>query len=477
MENQCTEYKSVWRDEYLKWLCGFANANGGVLYIGKNDNSETVGVKDVKNLLEELPNKIRTTMGMVADVSLHSENDKDFIKVDIAPYPSPISYHGKYYLRSGATNQELTGNALDEFILRKQGRTWDSVPVPYLKVEDFDRDAFRLFREKAISSGRLTKEDVNISDVELFESLSLTENNYLKRASILTFHQRPTKWFLGAYVKIGYFRTNADLVYQDEINGSILSMPDKVIDLIYTKYLKGYIRYEGLQRIDEYPVPKGALREAILNAIVHRDYSTGIPIQIKIYDDKIIIYNDGILPDHWDINDLLNAHRSRPHNPFIANTFFRSGQIEAWGRGIDRIKEECRRFGTEVPIFKSNGSDVATIFQWENTNYVIINQENVIVNQENVIVNEENDIIKVKNDIINDENDIISKKDMMINTVLQIITQNENISADEIAKQIGKSLSTTMRHLKTLKKEKKIEYHGARKTGGYKIVKNDNAYN
>ena len=179
MENQCVEYKSVWKDDYLKWLCGFANANGGVLYVGKDDNGETIGVQDAKKLLEELPNKVRTTMGMVADVSLCSENEMDFIKVEITPYPSPISYHGKYYLRSGATNQELTGNALDEFMLRKQGRTWDSVPVPYVKVEDFDRDTFRLFREKAISSGRLTKEDVNIPDGELFESLSLIENNYL----------------------------------------------------------------------------------------------------------------------------------------------------------------------------------------------------------------------------------------------------------------------------------------------------------
>lgn len=454
MENQCTEYKSIWRDDYLKWLCGFANASGGVLYIGKNDSGEIVGVKDAKTMLEELPNKIRTTMGMVADVSLHSENDKDFIKVEITPYPSPISYHGKYYLRSGATNQELTGNALDEFMLRKQGRTWDSVPVPYLKVEDFDRDTFRLFREKAISSGRLTKEDVNISDAELFESLSLTENNYLKRAAILTFHQRPTKWFLGAYIKIGYFKTEADLVYQDEINGSILSMPDKVIDVIYTKYLKGYIHYEGLQRIDEYPVPKGALKEAILNAIVHRDYSTGIPIQIKIYDNKIVIYNDGILPDNWDINDLLNAHRSRPHNPFIANTFFRSGQIEAWGRGIDRIKEECQRFGTENPIFKSSGSDVVTIFQWDNTKF----------EEAQNTANKNNDIV---NGIVND---IVSRKDITKNTVLQIITENKNISAFDIAKQIGKSWRTTMRYLEILKKENKIEFYGAPKIGGYRII-------
>ena len=220
------------------------------------------------------------------------------------------------------------------------------------------------------------------------------------------------------------------------------------------------------------------------NANVHRDYSTGIPIQIKIYDNKIVIYNDGMLPDNWDINDLLNAHRSRPHNPFIANTFFRSGQIEAWGRGIDRIKEECQRFETEEPVFKSKGCDVVTTFEWDNAkietintdNDIVsgtingtVNDENGIVNDKNDIVNDENGIVNDENGIVNDENDIVNLKDIP-NIILQIIAKNENISAFDIAKKIGKSWRTTMRYLETLKKENKIEYYGAPKTGGYRII-------
>ena len=228
METQCIEYKSVWKDDYLKWLCGFANAAGGILYIGKNDNGEVVGVENATKLLEELPNKIRTTMGMVAEIDLLSEDGKDFIKVEITPYPSPISYHGKYYLRSGATNQELTGNALDEFMLRKQGKTWDSVPVPYVKTEDLDTNSFKLFRKKAIESKRLTEEDLAIDNHTLLKNLMLTENEYLKRAAVLLFHENPEQFVFGSYVKIGFFE-DPEILYQDEIHGSLLSMTDRIM--------------------------------------------------------------------------------------------------------------------------------------------------------------------------------------------------------------------------------------------------------
>jgi ATP-dependent DNA helicase RecG len=145
------------------------------------------------------------------------------------------------------------------------------------------------------------------------------------------------KWVTGAYVKIGYFRTDDDLVYQDEIHGSLITMPDKVIDTLYTKYFKGIISYEGIQRVETYPVSIDAMREAILNAIVHKDYASGNPIQIRVYDDKVTIFNNGKLPADWSVERLMEFHTSDPHNPNIANTFFRSGMTEAWGRGIEKI--------------------------------------------------------------------------------------------------------------------------------------------
>ena len=127
-ESQHTEWKESWRDDYLRWLCGFANAQGGVLVIGRNDKGVPVGVADARKLLVDLPNKIRDVLGIMAEVRLVRRSSKDLIEIHIEPYPYPVSYKGEYHLRSGSTKQELKGAALDKFLLRKQGRTWDGVP-------------------------------------------------------------------------------------------------------------------------------------------------------------------------------------------------------------------------------------------------------------------------------------------------------------------------------------------------------------
>lgn len=108
-ESQHTEYKQTWRDEYLKWVSGFANAEGGVLVVGRDDREALVGVKDAKKLLEDIPNKVRDLLGVLVEVNLRNEAGEDFLEIVVDPYPCPISYKGKYYLRSGSTLQELRG--------------------------------------------------------------------------------------------------------------------------------------------------------------------------------------------------------------------------------------------------------------------------------------------------------------------------------------------------------------------------------
>ena len=196
MESRNMEWKETWRDEYLKTICAFANAGGGVLEIGRDDGGKAVGLDNVKKLLEDLPNKIRNAMGVIADIELKETDGKQYIVVGVKPYTFPISCRGKYYYRSGSTTQELSGGSLDEFILRRQGKTWDGVPAPYVKLDDFESDAFKFFRRRAIGSARLTTDDLDISDEILLENLMLTEGDYIKRAAVLLFHQNPKNGFL-----------------------------------------------------------------------------------------------------------------------------------------------------------------------------------------------------------------------------------------------------------------------------------------
>ena len=118
-EKQSIEWKQSWRDEYLKWICGFANAQGGRLVVGKDNTGKVAGIPDAQKLLENLPNKIRDLLGIMVDVNLKSSRGKDYLEIDVEPYPSAISYRGHYYIRSGSTNQELKGSALDRFLLAR----------------------------------------------------------------------------------------------------------------------------------------------------------------------------------------------------------------------------------------------------------------------------------------------------------------------------------------------------------------------
>ena len=122
--------------------------------------------------------------------------------------------------------------------------------------------------------------------------------------------------------------------------------------MLKAKYLRAWISYEGLQRIETYPVPEPALREAILNAVVHKDYASGIPIQISVYPDKLMIWNPGELPADWTVDRLLAKHASIPFNPDVAGVFFRMGMIESWGRGIERMLDACRTAGAPEPALR-----------------------------------------------------------------------------------------------------------------------------
>ena len=100
---------------------GFANAQGGIIYIGKSDDGSVRGITNSKKLLEDIPNKVKNSMGIIAEVNLCDENGKEYIEIVVEPYTFPISYYGQYYYRSGSTNQLLTGIALQEFLNRKSG--------------------------------------------------------------------------------------------------------------------------------------------------------------------------------------------------------------------------------------------------------------------------------------------------------------------------------------------------------------------
>ena len=243
----------------------------------------------------------------------------------------------------------MRGAALNRFLLRKHGRNWDDAPLPGVGLRDLDGRTLEEFGRRGVASGRLPADTAGDSAGDLIDMLHLREGEHLRRAAVLLFHPVPARFFAGALVKIGYFRTETELAYQDVIEGNLFAQVDRTVDLLRTKYSKAEITYDDIYRRETPPAPGEALREAVLNAIAHRDCGHPAPIQIRVYDDRISLWNPGSLPPDWTLDKLMGTHASVPHNPGIANAFFRAGMIEAWGRGIGHIVSACRAAGTAEP--------------------------------------------------------------------------------------------------------------------------------
>ena len=369
VENQNIEYKSSWRDEYLKWICGFANAQGGKLYIGIDDNGNVCGVDNVHRLSEDIPNKIVALLGIVAEVNILQKDGNEYIEIEVAPSNVPISFKGKYYFRTGSTLQELNGIALQHFILKKMGRSWDDIVNEFATIDDIDRDAIDYFLRKGIKAGRLDEDETGVLTQNVLENLGLVnEEGKLKNAALLLFGKNPRKHFTCVEFKIGRFGKNeADLVSHDLIEGNIIQMADRVMQVLKNKYLTMPIHYEGLQRIEALEVPENALREILYNAICHKDYM-GAPIQMRVWDNFVEVWNEGTLPDGYTPETLLEKHSSHPRNKNVAAAFYKAGFIESWGRGYKKIREGFEAAGLPMPKVEVSEGGVLVTFQRNNVN-------------------------------------------------------------------------------------------------------------
>ena len=255
--------------------------------------------------LEDIPNKVQSKLGIMVDVNLLMEGGLDYIEIVVNPWSFPVNYSGEYHYRCGSTKQLLRGNALTNFLMAKTGLKWDAAAISNIGIDDLDQESFDIFRREALRSGRMTKEDLDIANVELLEKLDLVVDGKLKRAGALCFYRKPERVIGGCYVKIGKFK-GSELLYQDEVHGSLLILADRVIDLIYLKYLKAAISYYKETRVETYPFARDAVREAVFNALIHCNWADNVPVQIRIEDDAMYISNCSMLPFGWTVETLLS---------------------------------------------------------------------------------------------------------------------------------------------------------------------------
>ncbi len=356
-ESQSIELKSNWRDEYLRQLCGFANTNGGIMYVGLGDNGNPVELKNVKKLLEDIPNKIKNHLNIMASVEIENVKGINVIKVSINPSDVPMSYNGKFYVRVGSTTQELSGTELAKFILKKQNLSFDSL-LQEAGIGEIDEETLKLFKGLAKNRINISEDDTN---EKILENLELFKNGKLTNAGVLLFGKNPQKYIISAGARVGRFKTPTTILDTVDVSGNLFTQLEGLTAAI-KKHLNVKFEIKGIERTDIWDYPPEAIREAAINALIHRDYLDTADIQIKIYDDKIWFWNAGKLPEGLTVEMLKGEHGSKPHNKLLAMVFYYAGLIEKWGSGTKRMVELCKEQGLPEPEFKEEFGGLSVYF-------------------------------------------------------------------------------------------------------------------
>ncbi|MBR5175136.1 MAG: putative DNA binding domain-containing protein [Bacteroidales bacterium] len=469
-EKHIIEYKRQWDDEWLKWLCGFANADGGTLYIGISDKQHIIGVDNSKKLMEDIPNKIVSKLGIYPDVRLLEEDGKEIIEIEVAPSQESVLLDGVLYKRVGATNQIVKGQALKDFYARKLNATWDSRVIRGATLDDIDPEAIKYFLRKGIDKGRLPKESVDDSVEKVLKNLEvMTDDDDLTLAALLLFGKNPQHYCLNARIKIGRFgHSQAALMNQDLIDGDLIRMADRVMEALDAKYLIRPIHYEGMQRREPMELPEEGLREILYNLEIHKDYN-GPDSLIRVFDDRITFWNQGSLPAGITPESIFRPHDSQPRNRLIANAFYMAGFVEAWGRGYELITEAFTKEGLEVPTIEEEFGGVR----------VIVKREIFYGIQHGGRVDPKTGrLIKAGDtkDVIDYDTKKLTERQRLIYELLPFgitkdDTKNEPITTARLARQFGKSSSTIKRDMKALQDLGLVTHIGPSNGGYWKRLK------
>jgi ATP-dependent DNA helicase RecG len=234
---------------------------------------------------------------------------------------------------------------------------------PRATFADIDESSVKQYLVISKEKGRLPDFD-GLTTEQIFDKLHLIENGQLKRAAIILFGKDPCRFYPNVYVKIGRFgKDDKDLRYQDVEEGNIIVLLRNVLERLEQKYLIKNITFEGMYRIETLEYPKLALREMLLNSMVHRSYM-GSFSQMRVYDNRINLWNEGGLPDGITLQALKIQHTSKPRNLLIAEVCFKGGLIDAWGRGTITIIDECKAAGLPEPeLTERDGGFLVTLFK------------------------------------------------------------------------------------------------------------------
>jgi len=361
-ESQTLEFKKslAEKNEILETISAFANTEGGIIYVGVEENKdgsikEIIGINTKGKVIENLVNEIKQNTDPVIfpSVKIEKIKDKDVLLIEIQENPiKPVFAKGKVYKRIGRTNQKLSSLEIRELTRESIDYNFTELVCKESKLEDIDKKKIDKFVKKA-------KEERNFdieykSKEDFFKKMRLLTDKGLNYSAILLFGKEPQKFVLQSEVRCGRFKGIKPLEFEDMevINGTLIEQLKRVMEFIKRNLKMEATFDEGIERKEKWEYPLLAIKEGVTNAICHRDYSSNANVQVRIFDDRLEIWNPGNLPKGLTVDKLKGKHESKPKNKLIAKCFFLIKYIEHWGTGTNRMIEWCLKYGLPEPEFE-----------------------------------------------------------------------------------------------------------------------------
>lgn len=425
-------------DDALKSICAFLNHKGGIVYFGVGDDGEVIGLqvseKTLRKISQQVHSKIKPEF--TPEIKEVEEKGKSIIQVKVPEGSNkPYFLNGIAYRKVGPEKRIIPPDELKRIILEYRKEKWDENICKNAMLKDIDESKVKVFLRKAKFERRLDI-DPTISVKDALKRLELIRNNKLTNASVLLFGKNPQRFFLQSEVRCARFKGTEPLEFIDMkvFGGDIIDQREDAVEFV-KEHIRLHAKIVGTERVETWEYPVEAVREAITNAICHRDYEISSNVQVRIFDDRIEVWGCGALPKPLRVEDLRKRHDSVLRNVLIGKCFFLIKYIEQWGTGTNRIIKECLNYNLPEPVFEEISGNLVVTFR----KYRITEE-------------------RLKE--LRDEERII----------VEYIKNQGKISRKECVKLLNISPATAFRYLKSLEERELVEKKGKGKNTFYVLI-------
>lgn len=437
-EGRHLEFKTSFGREAIESVAAFANSKGGgVLLVGVADNGAVAGINYSEESIQSYANQIKnaTEPSLIVDIEAVSFDSKKLLYIKVNEYPvRPVSCKGKYFKRVENSNHQMNLTEIANMHLQSLQLSWDAYEAYEFSYEDLDVYKIERFLARLKEKGRYRVTQDPIHDLKKLNLLK--ENNQPTNAARLLFAKEQTVY----NIHLGRFKTPSMILDDKMIRLPLFEAVEETMMYILA-HIKVAFEFSGeIQRKEVFEYPLNALREIVLNAIVHRDYTSPIDTQIKIFDNKITFFNPGKLYGDITVEKLAtDTYQAQTRNKLIAEAFYLTGEIEKYGSGYIRIRDEISAYPGMRLDFEEMGNGYLVTLSYEVNEGVSEGASEGV--SEGVTTGP--------------------------NQLLMLITEIPGLRTTQISQSLNVPIKTLERWLKTLRDEDKVEFRGASKTGGY----------